>query len=565
MDSVTISADTPASVTIALEWVPSASSGTGTFIYGGLTWTGVTPTTGTLTLEKVDGSVLKTADLLTGYSATSEFASIDAGFYLLTVRLETADKYAAKSEIVHIYAGLTTKISDSTVMSFTNDDFADFVAVMDITGVPSSATVGTGLALTGTVAPANATNQIIIWNVKAAGDTGATISGNTLNTTAAGTVVITATIVNGKTATTDFSKDFTITVSTVNLEKVATPTVSPVAGAVASGTEITLATTTAGADIYYTTNGSTPSKSNTKYTSKIAITSATTIKAIAVKDGMTDSDVLTAVYTISGSGTVPVSGVSLDKTTLTLTVGSTETLTATVAPDNATNKNVSWSSSNTSVAIVSNGTVSAVTAGTATITVTTAEGTKTATCAVTVNAATLVSIAITTQPTKTTYTVGESLDTAGMVVTATYSDNSTAAVTGYTTSGFNNNTAGTQDVTVSYTDGGVTKTATFSVTINPATGDGSVTITQPGASEADPILTVSSAEPAGGYTGNFTISASSGYTSYTWRLDGKVQTGQTNASFTVPVTTLDKGGHSVTLIAVKNDKSYSVSKNFKVQ
>lgn len=67
-------------------------------------------------------------------------------------------------------------------------------------------------------------------------------------------------------------------------------------------------------------------------------------------------------------------GVSLDKTTLALTVGGTQQLTATVAPDNATNKAVSWSSSNESVATVSNGLVTAVSAGKATITVTTADG-----------------------------------------------------------------------------------------------------------------------------------------------------------------------------------------------
>lgn len=85
--------------------------------------------------------------------------------------------------------------------------------------------------------------------------------------------------------------------------------------------------------------------------------------------------------------TVPqgVTGVSLDKTTLTLAVNDTGKLTATVIPDNATNKNVTWKSSNTSVATVSaDGTVTAKNAGTATITVTTVDGGKTATCTVTV-------------------------------------------------------------------------------------------------------------------------------------------------------------------------------------
>ena len=83
-------------------------------------------------------------------------------------------------------------------------------------------------------------------------------------------------------------------------------------------------------------------------------------------------------------GALEVSGVSLDKTELTLTVGKTETLTATVIPSGATNKDVTWSSSDNSVATVdTDGKVTAVAAGTATIVVATAENNKTATCAVT--------------------------------------------------------------------------------------------------------------------------------------------------------------------------------------
>ena len=84
--------------------------------------------------------------------------------------------------------------------------------------------------------------------------------------------------------------------------------------------------------------------------------------------------------------TVAVTGVSLNKSSMTLTEGGSETLTASVAPSNATNTGVSWSSSNTGVATVNGGQVTAVKAGTATITVTTADGNKTATCSVTVEA-----------------------------------------------------------------------------------------------------------------------------------------------------------------------------------
>ncbi|MCL2343832.1 MAG: S-layer homology domain-containing protein, partial [Firmicutes bacterium] len=82
---------------------------------------------------------------------------------------------------------------------------------------------------------------------------------------------------------------------------------------------------------------------------------------------------------------VPVTGVALNKTAASLTVGTTDTLTATIAPDNATNKTIAWSSSDAAVAAVdASGKITALTPGAATITVTTADGGKTASCAVTV-------------------------------------------------------------------------------------------------------------------------------------------------------------------------------------
>lgn len=83
---------------------------------------------------------------------------------------------------------------------------------------------------------------------------------------------------------------------------------------------------------------------------------------------------------------VPVSSVSLNTNSLSLIQGTTSRLTATVLPSNADNKNVAWSSNNTSVATVSGGTVRAVSAGTAVITVTTSDGNHAARCTVTVTA-----------------------------------------------------------------------------------------------------------------------------------------------------------------------------------
>jgi uncharacterized protein YjdB len=81
---------------------------------------------------------------------------------------------------------------------------------------------------------------------------------------------------------------------------------------------------------------------------------------------------------------VDVTGVSLNTAALSLAVGANETLTATVAPSNATNTGLSWTTSVEAVATVSNGVVSAIGVGTATITVTTADGGKTASADVTV-------------------------------------------------------------------------------------------------------------------------------------------------------------------------------------
>lgn len=89
-------------------------------------------------------------------------------------------------------------------------------------------------------------------------------------------------------------------------------------------------------------------------------------------------------YTVPAD--IHVTGVTLDKATASIEAGETTTLTETVAPSNATDKTVSWSTSNSSVATVSGGVVTGVSAGTARITVTTNDGGYTAYCDVTVTA-----------------------------------------------------------------------------------------------------------------------------------------------------------------------------------
>ena len=85
---------------------------------------------------------------------------------------------------------------------------------------------------------------------------------------------------------------------------------------------------------------------------------------------------------------IPVTGISLDKTELTLEEGEMEALKATIEPIGASDPTVIWASSDETVAVVSGGVVKGLSSGTATITATTQDGGFTASCTVTVTAET---------------------------------------------------------------------------------------------------------------------------------------------------------------------------------
>ena len=110
---------------------------------------------------------------------------------------------------------------------------------------------------------------------------------------------------------------------------------------------------------------------------------------------------------------------------------------------------------------------SVLTDGTTSVTITYSEGGETCTTALAVTVThRLSAITVTTKPNKLTYEYGDTLVTTGMVVTASYSDSQTKTVTGYSCSPTTFSTIGNQVVTVSYTENGVTQTATFNVTVN---------------------------------------------------------------------------------------------------
>jgi hypothetical protein len=82
------------------------------------------------------------------------------------------------------------------------------------------------------------------------------------------------------------------------IQTVAAPTFSPAGGTFTDAQSVEISTTTDGATIYYTTDGSNPTTSSNVYSSAISVEETTTIKAIAVKDGMNNSSVAEATYTI---------------------------------------------------------------------------------------------------------------------------------------------------------------------------------------------------------------------------------------------------------------------------
>jgi uncharacterized protein YjdB len=140
----------------------------------------------------------------------------------------------------------------------------------------------------------------------------------------------------------------------------------------------TIACETVGASIYYRLN---LSGEYSAYTAPIVITADTVVQAYATYSGDT-SDIIREDFML-----ISVTGVTISENSMTVGQHRTHTLSATVLPNNALNKNVTWSSSDSNVASVdSNGVVSGVSSGSATITVTTVDGGYTAQCSVSVTA-----------------------------------------------------------------------------------------------------------------------------------------------------------------------------------
>jgi uncharacterized protein YjdB len=262
---------------------------------------------------------------------------------------------------------------------------------------------------------------------------------------------------------------------------------------------------------------------------------------------------------------VPVTGVSVSPLPSTACLGGTVQLTATVAPENATNQNVTWSSGNTSVATVNtSGIITAVAAGTAVITVTTADGAKTATSTITVNTCNVSVTGVTVSPASATLPVG-----AAQQLTATVApSNATNKNVTWSTSNASFATvsssglvtavgAGTATITVTTAEGA--KTATSSITVTT----GNVAVTGITVSPASVSLTTGATQqltttvsPANAT--NKTVTYSSNNTGVATVNGSGLLTAVSSGSAIITVTTQD-GAKTATVAITVNTSNVAVT------
>ena len=231
--------------------------------------------------------------------------------------------------------------------------------------------------LQATISPSNTTeSKTLTWTTSNSNVATVSSTGK-ITAKSAGTATITVKTSNGKTASCRVTVSNNIPITSVSLNKTSV-TLAP------NQTETLQATilpsnTTASKTLTWTTSDSSVAtvSSTGKITAKSTGTATITVKT---------SNGKTASCRVTVTNNIPITSVSLNKTSVTLIPNQTETLQATILPSNTTaSKTLTWTTSNSSVATVSStGKITAKSAGTATITVRTSNG-KTASCRVTVS------------------------------------------------------------------------------------------------------------------------------------------------------------------------------------
>lgn len=317
-----------------------------------------------------------------------------------------------------VATGATVTFNGNAVSKIVYNGVEVWPGIVEVTGVTlSSSTLsiyaGHTSTLTATVTPSNADDTSLTWT--SSNTSIATVSSSGVVTAKkAGSCTITATASNG------VSASCSVTVKAV--------TVTGISCNIAScSVNVGGTYTRHNCTIYYSDGTSNTSAYNIAswWSSDDDVATVTGSTVTGVSAGTCTGYCSYGRYTDSFSITVKAvsaTSVTLSSSSLSLEVGDTGSLTATVKPTNTTDPTVSWSSSDSSVATVdSDGNVTAVGEGSCTITASC--GSKSATCSVTVtNPMTGLSVS----PSSDSVDVG---DTTGLTATATYKDGSTVDVT----------------------------------------------------------------------------------------------------------------------------------------
>ncbi len=409
----------------------------------------------------MNGAVNPTEGIINHASATNTTSNGN----LFTATFKIKENAAASSYTVGVSVSKFNDENGSSVGYSVSSGTVNVTAnpqTVNVTGItlsPTTLTLNVGASgnLTATVTPSNATNKSITYT--SSSNSIATVSINgTVTAVAVGNATITATTADG-----NFTASCSVNVNTQTIA-VTGITLSPTTltlnvGATGNLTATVTPSEAANKTVTWTSsNTSVATVSNSGTVTAVAAGSATiTVKTVEGNFSKTCS------VTVNPQ-TVAVTGITLSPTTMTLNVGATGKLTATVAPNEATNKNITFTSSNTSVAIVSsNGTVTAIAAGSATITAKTEDGGFSKNCTVTVNSQTVAVTDITLSPTTMTLNVGAT----GNITATVAPNNATNKNVTWTSSN-------TSVATVS-SSGTVTAAAVGNARITARTADGGFT------------------------------------------------------------------------------------------
>ena len=370
----------------------------------------------------------------------------------------------------HVVLLAAAILSMASFWSCKKNELPDSIAVIGVSLDKTSITitVGSTETLTATIEPEDADNQNITW----ASDNPEVATVNEKGKVTgikAGKAVITVITEDGeKTATCKVTvKDKEINVTEVKLNKTETT--------ILVGASETLVATVLPEDA-----------TNQKVSWKSSDEAVATVDDKGKVTGVKAGEATITVTTEDGEKTatckvtvtdkeVNVTEVKLNKTETTILVGASETLAATVLPENATNQKVSWKSSDEAVATVDDkGKVTGVKAGEATITVTTEDGGKTATCKVTVSDKEVNVTGVTLNKTETSILVGASETLVATVLPenatnqkVSWSSNKPEIASVDANGKVTGVKAGEAVITVTTEDGG--KTATCKVSVNTAT------------------------------------------------------------------------------------------------